>query len=521
MMKRNILLLLGLLFTASITFGQDFVLDPIEQQPETPTSYEQATGNWGAVTMGTTENYDEIKDKGSRPVAVFIFDTANRFDHPSVKPYSGEGRVFTGEPFGPDKNGHGTHVASSVGGVHPQGLPLGVAGPLAEQGLLVLYPYEVLGDNGSGTYASVAAGINYANNRASELIEEGWFVVYNFSLGGGGSNSAITSALKQARDIGVYVCTASGNNGGAISFPGSDVSSRAIGAVYKAADGTLKRANFSNFGPKLFAAGPGVGIYGAWGSGYSNLSGTSMATPHIAGYVAVLASIYPDLTNTDIDAYIKAHSMDISPAGWDQYTGWGVPLVSTALDTPPSDNPDPDPNPDPNPDPEPDEPTDVVKPRMVYYQVDGLPVIWRRGGEQFRKTELSLVVGIEHGNYSEARFAEVDSLVRSYLSPRRGFQLRSWDGELAAGYFAGYFLDKIYLTRQLGYKVDLLNGHVVSGTIDAPLTEEYLNSNLLKVGPLKRGSFFARIFKRKAIKKLSGDIPITFEIEGSVESTLN
>lgn len=492
---RKLLLWLTLsLFTVGFSQAQDwdFELDPIEIEPVEPTSYDQAAGNWGAITMGTQELYDSIRAKATRPVAVFIFDTAGDFDHPSTEPYQGQGRTFTGESSGADLHGHGTHVVSSVMGVHPNGTPLGVAAPVAEKGLIKVYAYKVLNNSGSGTYSWIAQALGVANGEAQRLIDDGWFVIYSFSLGGGGSSSAIEAGFAQARSLGVYITAASGNNGQRrISYPALSEHAAAIGALQQG----MTRASFSNYGPELFLTAPGVGIYGAWKNGaYANLSGTSMATPHIAGAAAVIASIYPTVTNTELDVYLAEVATDRGPAGWDEQYGHGWIDLRKVWAFPPDSVPDnPDPDPDPDPEPPTDDPEEILDDRYVYYVYEDIDLMWRYPNGEWQRSQMDVRMGYKHGFRAEDKAPYFDSLITDYYS-RHAFQIREWDDELALGNWAVYFADMM-IGRDQGIDIDALNGRVFSDRIDVVLTEKYLDTDLRKVLPR------TKVRKEKAVKR--------------------
>jgi len=188
-----------------------------------------------------------------------------------------------------DQNGHGTHVASTVGGVR-YGVAKGVT----------LISVKVLGAGGSGTWAGVISGIEFVvrnrqdrNNRPS---------VANLSLGGG-LTIAVNQAATQASDLGIHMFIAAGNsNANAINFsPASADRVYCVGSTdvdERAGAQVDLRSFFSNFGPRVNIWGPGSNIVGAWiGSDTAErtISGTSMATPHVAGVGSLLLSVNPNL----------------------------------------------------------------------------------------------------------------------------------------------------------------------------------------------------------------------------------
>jgi subtilisin family serine protease len=181
--------------------------------------------------------------------------------------------TIRGQKTTTDCNGHGTHVAGTIAGT-----TYGVA----KQATLV--PVRVLDCRGSGAWSGVVAGIDWAisDHRA------GVPAVANLSLGGSVNSSVDTAVQKLVAD-GVTVAVAAGNEGAdaVSSSPARVPEALTVGAI----DRTDTRAPFSNFGPRVDLFAPGVGITSAWLNGGTNtISGTSMATPHVAGAAALVLS---------------------------------------------------------------------------------------------------------------------------------------------------------------------------------------------------------------------------------------
>jgi subtilisin family serine protease len=159
-------------------------------------------------------------------------------------------------------------------------------------------PVRVLDSNGGGTDADIAAGIRYAVDNGADVI--------NLSLGGGFS-SEMESALQYAAEQNVVVVMAAGNE--SASQPGFPASlANQWGIAVGAVDSTNRMANFSNkasIPPLDYVVAPGASIYSTTpGNTYSTFSGTSMATPHVAGVAALILSANPNLTAAEVESIL-------------------------------------------------------------------------------------------------------------------------------------------------------------------------------------------------------------------------
>ncbi len=209
-----------------------------------------------------------------------------------------------------DRNGHGTHVAGTIAGENNDS---GVTGIAYDAQIM---PVKVLNDSGSGSYSSVADGIYYAVDNGAQVI--------NLSLGGSRSSTQLELAIKYADSKGVTVVMAAGNNSDSEpGYPGryADESGIVVGAV----DSDNQMADFSNRAGDdnlAYVTAPGVDVYSTVpNNGYDSYSGTSMASPHVAGVVALMLSANPDLTTTQIRQIITETSENSTQAtatnSWD------------------------------------------------------------------------------------------------------------------------------------------------------------------------------------------------------------
>jgi len=189
-----------------------------------------------------------------------------------------------------DGNGHGTHVAGTVGGRR-----YGVAKKVS------LIAVKVLDSSGSGTIAGVIGGVDYVTNAHSSGTRPS---VANMSLGGGKS-STLVAAVEASIKAGVAYAVAAGNdNANACNYsPANAPNAITVGAT-TSTDG---RSTFSNYGTCVDIFAPGTTITAAWIGGRTaikTISGTSMASPHVAGAAAILLGLNPDLLPAQVTANI-------------------------------------------------------------------------------------------------------------------------------------------------------------------------------------------------------------------------
>ena len=275
-------------------------------------------------------------------VKVAILDTGIDYTHPDLDDVYAGGYDFVSNDADPkDGNGHGTHCAGIVAAEDNGEGVIGVA-PHAS-----IYAVRVLDDQGSGSTSDIIAGIDWAIDNGMDVI--------SMSLGGGGFDSAFNDAVNRAYNAGIVVVAASGNDGQeTISYPAAYDNAIAVGAI----DSNHNLASFSNYGPEQEVVAPGVDIYstmptytvtlnywwyGGHSQNYDTMSGTSMATPMVAGVVALILSANPDLTPPEVRDILHTTSVDLGAAGWDQQYGYGevnaVAAVDSAGGTPPDTTP--------------------------------------------------------------------------------------------------------------------------------------------------------------------------------------
>jgi hypothetical protein len=215
-----------------------------------------------------------------------------------------------------DQNGHGTHLAGIIAASVNNGL--GIAG--GAPGVKIL-PVRVLAADGSGFSSNVAAGIIWATDHGARVI--------NLSLGGTIRSDGTQAAIRYANSKGAIVLAAAGNgatpgpHANEPVYPGAFPEAVAVGAV----DSNLQRATFSNYGPYVDLAAPGVAIRSTYASSrtaYADMSGTSMATPYASAAAALVVATNPKLTALGIRNALTGSATDLGAPGRDDQYGSGL-----------------------------------------------------------------------------------------------------------------------------------------------------------------------------------------------------
>lgn len=272
--------------------------------------------NWGADLVNAPEAW--AKGYTGQGVVVAVVDTGVDYNHADLKdniwtntkeiPDNGiddDGDGYIDDVRGwnfvnntnevMDDNSHGTHVSGTIAGENNDFGVTGIA-----YGAKIM-PVKVLNESGSGSYSAIANGIYYAVNHGANVI--------NLSLGGDFPNSTLSSAIDYASKKGVIVVMAAGNDGYPfVSYPAAyaNKSGIAVGAV----DQNKNLADFSNqpgINQLAYVTAPGVDVYSTVpGDQYAYYSGTSMATPHVAGVVALMLSANRNLTDSQVRQIITS-----------------------------------------------------------------------------------------------------------------------------------------------------------------------------------------------------------------------
>ncbi len=307
---------------------------------------------WGLTKVQATDAWTIYP--GAYPASggatVAVVDTGVDLTHEDLSAHvlTGSGAnclsgTCSGSESAADDNGHGTHVAGIAAALTNNGK--GVAGLSLNSSIL---PVKALNSSGSGSYAAIASGIKWAVDHGADVI--------NLSLGGYSYSSTLCSAVTYATSNGVVLVAAAGNDATSqplypAACPG------AIGVAATSSNDTT--ASWSNYGaPDVFVSAPGVSIYSTYlGNQYATMSGTSMATPFVAGLAGLLLGQVPSRTDADVKTILASTSDKVGsvtygfdPYGtctgctWQSNYGYGrinaLRALSAAGAPPPSPTPD-------------------------------------------------------------------------------------------------------------------------------------------------------------------------------------
>lgn len=259
---------------------------------------------------------------GDPGIIVAVVDSGVNASHPDLN-----GRVLAGYDFvngdndPQDDHGHGTHVSGIIAAVANNGIGMAGVCPLCS-----ILPVKVLDANNTGTWSNVAAGIVYAVDNDARVI--------NLSLGGNSNTQFMQDAISYAVENGVLVVAAAGNGrSDEYFYPAALESVLSVSATRQ--DDT--RWSLSNFGSWIDVAAPGYAIFSTYHAldnyynGYTFMSGTSMAAPHVAGLAGLLLSQQPGRTPADLRRLILESATDLGEPGPDIYFGAGRINANRAL----------------------------------------------------------------------------------------------------------------------------------------------------------------------------------------------
>ena len=250
---------------------------------------------------------------------VCVIDTGYNLGHPDLPGINdgvtGQANNSAVGNWYNDGNGHGTHVAGTIAAYDNN------------EGVVGVYPgvdlhiVKIFNDNGQWTYASdLIEAISQCQDAGSNVV--------NMSLGGGSSSTTERNAMQSFTDAGMLLVAAAGNDGNsAKSYPASYDAVMSVAAV----DSNENRASYSQYNDQVEIAAPGSAVQSTYPTNtYAALSGTSMATPHVAGGAALVWSYFPQCSNNQIRNALNATAEDKGSAGRDNFYGYGLMQLADA-----------------------------------------------------------------------------------------------------------------------------------------------------------------------------------------------
>jgi thermitase len=256
--------------------------------------------------------------KGMEDTVIAVVDTGVDLDHPDLRKRLTNGyNVIEDNDFPDDDNGHGTHVSGII--ASETNNREGVAGITWYNKIM---PIKAVGVEGYGTSFDIAKGIIWAVDHGADVI--------NMSLGNYQTSSLLEEAIHYAYNQNVVLIAAAGNeNTSRPSFPASYPQVLSVAAI----DYTGGRASFSNYGDYIDVTAPGYQIASTYfNQQYASLSGTSMASPHVAGLAGLILSVNPNLKNREVMDIIENTTYDLGVPGKDIDFGNGLIDVQRALE---------------------------------------------------------------------------------------------------------------------------------------------------------------------------------------------
>lgn len=308
----------NLALVSTETSGWSVYLPQVFTSPtaRTPNDPYYSVYQWGPPQVNAPLAWAQSTGAG---VTIAVVDTGVDLNHPDLASKIVAGWDFAnGDSVPQDDHGHGTHVAGIAAAATDN--QLGVAGLGWDASIM---PVKVLDSYGYGYNTDIANGISWAVDRGAQVI--------NLSVGGEVWSQVLQDATDYAFSQGALVVAAAGNCGDLTDYypcqthnptfyPAANPNVLAVGAT-TASD---MRASFSEYGYFVDVTAPGVDIYSTlWNDSYESLSGTSMASPLVAGVAALAWARQPALTNAQIADVILGSATDLGAPGRDDEYGYG------------------------------------------------------------------------------------------------------------------------------------------------------------------------------------------------------
>jgi subtilisin len=249
---------------------------------------------WGTARIGANKAWSVSQGK---TVNVAVLDTGIYAKHPDLKAdvKGGVNIINSKRPFY-DDNGHGTHLAGTIGAVDNGAGIIGVAPQVN------LFAVKVLDENGRGSIKDIVAGLDWCVQNKMQVV--------NMSFGSDRPSAALHKAVKAAAGAGIVVVAAAGNDGSknSVDYPAVYPETIAVGGINERDQLFV----FSSQGPEIDLVAPATHVLStARGGGYEKMSGTSMATAHVSGAAALLIAHNPEKGSAGVIKNLKATAENI------------------------------------------------------------------------------------------------------------------------------------------------------------------------------------------------------------------
>ena len=233
-------------------------------------------------------------------VRIGVIDTGVDYTHPDLRHSLERGiNLLNRMALPQDDNGHGTHIAGTIAAANELQGMIGVA-PRS-----LLYPVKAFDHNGTAFVSDIVLGIDWCVRNHMDVV--------NMSFGMRTKSRSLLSAVNRAYHSGVLIVASSGNEGrvGDIDYPAGFGQTIAVGATNRAG----RVAKFTNRSPLIDIYAPGDRIMSSWLRGkHREMSGTSMATSHVTGAIALLLSLKPGLSPGQIKSIVKSSAVPLRNA---------------------------------------------------------------------------------------------------------------------------------------------------------------------------------------------------------------
>jgi subtilisin family serine protease len=288
----------------------------IQVKPPPP----EETLPWGVDRIDADLAWSTTKGTG---VKVAIVDTGIDMDHPDLaanikggfNALAPRGKYKDPNNFD-DDNGHGSHCAGIVAAIDNE---IGVIGVAPEAWL---YGVKVLDGAGFGYDSDIIEGIEWCVDNSMQVC--------SMSFGGYEDDQAFRAAIDAAWNAGIVMVAAAGNDG--YEEPDLLPAGYPTAIAISAMDSDDSIVWWSNYGDEIELAAPGVSIYSCYKrGGYTTMSGTSMACPHVSGVAALVLAVHPSYTNDQVRQTLWNTAEDLGASGWDPYYGYGLVDAEAAV----------------------------------------------------------------------------------------------------------------------------------------------------------------------------------------------